>query len=87
MKKEYDLKKMKMKPVGDKFMGAKIAKTFRIDVEIFTWLYEESQRTGIPYQTLMNSKLKMLMDQEKGQGVLTQDKVREIVREEIEKAS
>ncbi|MGK5088069.1 hypothetical protein WDW86_10975 [Bdellovibrionota bacterium FG-2] len=87
MKKEYDLTKMKGKPVGDKFKNAKVAKTFRIDLDIFTWLYTESQRTGIPYQTLMNSKLKLLMEAEKGSGVVTAEQVRKIVREELEKAS
>ena len=87
MKKEYDLNKMKGKTVGDKFKKAKVAKTFRIDLDIFSWLYSESQRTGIPYQTLMNSKLKLLMEAEKGAGVVTVDQVRKIVREELEKAS
>ena len=49
------------KPVGDKFKGAKIAKTFRIDLDVFAWLRSESDRTGIPYQTLLNSKLKECM--------------------------
>ena len=36
----------------------KISKTFRIDADIFVWLQEESERSGIPYQTLMNAKLR-----------------------------
>lgn len=86
-KAEHKAKIMKGKPVGAKFKNAKIAKTFRIDLDIFNWLYTESQRTGIPYQTLMNSKLKLLMEAEKGSGVVTADQVRQIVREELEKAS
>ena len=36
----------------------KISKTFRIDADVFLWLQEESERTGIPYQTLLNAKLR-----------------------------
>ncbi len=50
------------KPVGDKFKGAKIAKTFRLDVDVFLWLRKEAERTGIPYQTLLNSKLRESMN-------------------------
>ncbi|OFZ82204.1 MAG: hypothetical protein A2583_04685 [Bdellovibrionales bacterium RIFOXYD1_FULL_53_11] len=50
------------KPVGDKFAGAKISKTFRIDAEIFLWLRREAERTGIPYQTLLNAKLREAMN-------------------------
>jgi uncharacterized protein (DUF4415 family) len=63
--KEKNMKKgfnfAKSKPVGDKFKGAKIAKTFRIDMEIFLWLRAEAERTGIPYQTLLNAKLREAM--------------------------
>ena len=49
------------KHVGDKFKGAKIAKTFRIDMDVFVWLRGEADRTGIPYQTLLNAKLREAM--------------------------
>ena len=39
----------------------KISKTFRIDADVFMWLQEESEKTGIPYQTLMNAKLRESM--------------------------
>lgn len=39
----------------------KISKTFRIDGDIFSWLVAEAGRTGIPYQTLMNAKLREAM--------------------------
>lgn len=48
--------------VGDKFKGAKIAKTFRIDADVFLWLRQEAERTGIPYQTLLNAKLRESMN-------------------------
>lgn len=61
MKKEDKSGKADWQPVGDKFKGAKIAKTFRIDMDIFLWLRQESERTGIPYQTLLNAKLRESM--------------------------
>lgn len=48
--------------VGDKFKGAKISKTFRIDADVFLWLRQEAERTGIPYQTLLNAKLRESMN-------------------------
>ena len=78
MKKEYELKKMKWsarKPKDAKEL--KVAKTFRIDADLFLWLKQESERTGIPYQTLMNSKLREAMS--------LPDRVRELVREELRK--
>ena len=35
----------------------KISKTVRLDGDLVSWLVSESDRTGIPYQTLMNSVL------------------------------
>ncbi len=55
-------KAKKWQPVGDKFKTAKIAKTFRIDADIFLWLRQEADRTGIPYQTLLNAKLRESMN-------------------------
>jgi len=40
----------------------KISKTFRIDGDVFLWLQAEAERTGIPYQTLMNAKLREAMN-------------------------
>jgi uncharacterized protein (DUF4415 family) len=84
MKKEYDLKKMKMRrgPVLDP-KNTKVQKTFRIDYEIFVWLYEEGNRRGIGYQTLLNMLLRERMQM--GESILTESRVREVVREEIKK--
>ena len=49
------------KPVGNKIKNAKIVKTFRLDMNVFLWLRREAERTGIPYQTLLNSKLRESM--------------------------
>lgn len=64
------------KPVGDKFKGAKIAKTFRVDVDVFMWLRNEADRTGIPYQTLLNAKLREAMN--------LPDRVQELVEQKVE---
>jgi predicted DNA binding CopG/RHH family protein len=40
----------------------KVQKTFRIDYNIFEWLLKERERTGVPYQTFVNSVLKMYME-------------------------
>jgi len=60
MKKGFDF--ADAKPVGNKFKGAKIVKTFRLDMDVFLWLRREAERTGIPYQTLLNSKLRESMN-------------------------
>ncbi len=61
-------------PVGDKFKGAKIAKTFRIDADVFLWLRAEAERTGIPYQTLLNAKLREAMNLPDRVATLVQEK-------------
>ena len=60
MKKDFNFSDTK--PVGNKFKGAKIVKTFRLDMDVFLWLRQEAERTGIPYQTLLNSKLRESMN-------------------------
>jgi hypothetical protein len=49
-----DLSFADAKPVGNKFNGAKIVKTFRLDMDVFLWLRQEAELTRIPYQTLLN---------------------------------
>ena len=82
MKKEYDLSKMKQvrrAPLDPKEAKVKVSKTVRLDGDLVQWLVAESERTGIPYQTLMNAKLREAMN--------LPDRVRELVREEIGKVS
>jgi uncharacterized protein (DUF4415 family) len=66
MKKEYDFSKAKLHkgPIVAPAKGKKIQKTFRLDEDVFEWLVSEAKKTGIPYQTLMNSYLKQMMNQE-----------------------
>lgn len=82
MKKEYDFsktKQVKRKFLNPKEAKVKISKTVRLDGDLVHWLVAEAERTGIPYQTLMNSKLREAMN--------LPDRVREIVRKELENAS
>jgi uncharacterized protein (DUF4415 family) len=82
MKKEYKLSKMKQvkrSAIEPKDAKVKISKTIRLDGDLVQWLVSESERTGIPYQTLLNSKLRESMN--------LPDRVRELVREEIGKVS
>lgn len=80
MKKEYDLKKMKVKSRGavvknPRDAKVKISKTVRLDGDLVSWLVSESERTGIPYQTLMNAKLREAMT--------LPDRVKSLVEETI----
>ena len=79
MKKEYNLKKMKrvdrarLDP-----KETKIAMTLRIDGDVILWFRKEAERTGIPYQTLLNSKLRETMNQP-SLDELVEKKVKEIL--------
>ena len=59
MKKEQ---KNGLQSVGDKFKGAKISKTLRIDSDVCVWLRQESEKTGIPYEIILNAKLREQMN-------------------------
>lgn len=62
MKKEYDLKKMKqIRRSALDPKETKVAMTLRIDGDVILWLRQEAERTGIPYQTLLNAKLRESM--------------------------
>jgi uncharacterized protein (DUF4415 family) len=84
MKKEYDLKKLKRVKSGaivKKY--AKVIKTIRLDLEIVDWLVQEADRRGVKYQALINSLLRESMQH--GGLVLTEEKVRSIVNDELAK--
>ena len=59
MKKEYDLKKLKRRPGPVKVdpNAAKIPTSIRLDGSLVASLKTESERLGIPYQTLIGSIL------------------------------
>lgn len=80
MKKEYDLSKLKERkrnPANAKEAKVKISKTIRMDGDLVAWLVSESERTGIPYQTLLNAKLREAMN--------LPDRVRSLVEEALAK--
>jgi uncharacterized protein (DUF4415 family) len=84
MKKEYDLKKLKRTKTGAVVKkDAKVIKTIRLDVDLIGWLINEADRLGVKYQALINSLLRQAM--QSGGIILTADKVREIVRDELQK--
>ncbi len=80
MKKEFNFKGAKR--VGDRFKDkeVKVSVTARLDPHVVGWLRKESERKGIPYQTLMNSILTEAMNSG-GQEAT----IRRIVREELGK--
>lgn len=85
LKKEYDLKKLKPLKRGAvvSAKGTKVSKTIRLDIEIVAWLVAEAEKRGTMYQSLINSLLKEAMLA--GGSVLTENRVRKIVREELRK--
>lgn len=49
MKKEYDFKKMKLRRCGILAApDAKVMKTFRMDLDILSWLQKEGERPDWP---------------------------------------
>ena len=80
MKKEFRFKGSKK--VGDRFKDkdVKVSITARLDQKVVAWLRQESEKKGIPYQTLMNSILTVAMNTE-SQELL----IRKIVQEELQK--
>ncbi len=82
-KKEFNFKQAKR--VQDRFKNTevKVSVTARLDPDIVHWLRKESDRKGLPYQTLMNSILKEVMSG----SLATVDVIRRVIREELERAS
>jgi uncharacterized protein (DUF4415 family) len=81
LKKEFNFKNAKK--VGNKFKNKeiKISVTSRLDPKIVEWLRKESDKRGIPYQTLMNSILMEAMNK-----MDRIAEIRRIVKEELAKA-
>jgi uncharacterized protein (DUF4415 family) len=61
--------------------NTKIAVTSRLDADVLSWLREQADKKGIPYQTLMNSILKEAMQNPRD----SDEHIRKIVREELNK--
>ena len=80
MKKEFNFKGAKRGARLDPGT-TKIAVTTRLDPDVLSWLREQAEKKGIPYQTLMNSLLKEAMQ---GFGN-SEEFIRTIVRDELRK--
>lgn len=88
MKKEYDLKKLKVKRRGARIPGnAKVMKTIRLDAEVLAWLLERAEERGIGYQTLLNMLLREHMTKSAKPQEDLRKEIRKIVRDEIQRAS
>lgn len=63
MKKEYDFSKGKVnkKPLADP-KKSRVLTSIRLDGAVFQWFMAEAERTGVPYQTLINSFLKQAIE-------------------------
>ena len=63
MKKEYDFSKgtVNKRPLADP-KTSKVLTSIRLDGTVFQWFMAEAQRTGVPYQTLINSSLKQAIE-------------------------
>lgn len=57
MRKEYDLKKMKLKP-NPYINKLKKSVTIRLDTDVIDYFKDLGQKLNIPYQTLVNDFLK-----------------------------
>jgi uncharacterized protein (DUF4415 family) len=80
MKNEFKFKGAKRGARLDP-QSTKIAVTSRLDPDVLSWLREQAEKKGIPYQTLMNSILKEAMHAPKN----SDEHIRKIVREELNK--
>ena len=62
MRKKYDLKKMKLRanPYANKL---KKSITIRLDTDVIDYFKELGERTGTPYQTLVNDFLRNCKEQ------------------------
>lgn len=82
MKKEFNFKGAKRGARVDS-STTKVSVTARIDMDIVSWLRQESEKRGMPYQTLLNSILKEAMTGQ--QTYNSEEAIRKIVREELGK--
>ena len=62
MRKEYDLKKMKLRP-NPYLKKLKKSVTIRLDGDVVEYFKTLSEQSGTPYQTLMNDFLRSCKEQ------------------------
>ena len=62
MRKEYDLKSLKLKP--NPYIGKlKKSVTIRLDIDVIEYFKKLGHETGTPYQTLLNAFLRSCKEQ------------------------
>ncbi len=62
MRKEYDLKKMKLKP-NPYVNKLKRSVTIRLDTDVIEYFKRLGEKTNTPYQTLVNDFLRSCKDE------------------------
>ena len=78
MKKEFNFKGAK-RGARVNPSETKVAISVRLDMDVVAWLRQESERTAIPYQTLMNSILKQSM---RGHDEKLREEIRKVLTEQ-----
>lgn len=78
MKKEFNFKGAK-RGARVNPSETKVAISVRLDMDVVAWLKQESERTAIPYQTLMNSILKQSIHNRAEQ---LREEIRKVLAEE-----
>ena len=88
MKKEYDLKKLRVKRRGAVVPStAKVMKTVRLDADVLAWLVSEAGERGVGYQTLLSMVLREAMQRGRAGKQELRDEIRQIVREGLKRGS
>lgn len=88
MKREYDLRKLKVKRRGAVVTrAAKVMKTLRLDADVLRWLMEKAGQRGIGYQTLLNMILRDAMRRDAAGPAELRAEIQAIVRQELRRAS
>jgi uncharacterized protein (DUF4415 family) len=88
MKKEYDLRKLKVKARGPVIGGsARVPLRIEIDADVLRWLVAQAARQGTSEQTLVNAVLREAMAANPVERENLRTEIRKIVRQEIKRAS
>jgi predicted DNA binding CopG/RHH family protein len=82
MKKEFNFKGAK-RGARVKLETTKVSVTARLDMDVLSWLRQEAEKKGMPYQTLLNSILKEAMTGHRTYN--SEEAIRKIVRDELSK--
>lgn len=83
MKKEYDFSKANKRKPAKVDPDPKVMISLRLDGHVISLLKDEADRTGIPYQTLINSIIHRYVHDE----LIDQKEVRKIIGKSKDKVS